>query len=364
MLQPRLSAGTGYSGLINRIYPRRLKRRICTLRFQTGLFSKQDVVFQGAALLVQCPKEQEGTGRKSRGTEGGVGGGGRRAGRGLGSGEARPRVGGAGCAGPARPGIRGSGCKARPGRRAQAAASGLWGRRCPRPAPGSSGPKAVPAVLRKPPHAEERPRGGSAPETREAAGTQRDLTQGGCWPCARGLFRSVRGLRGGRWEPRPRMRRPRLRAARSAEASSRARDWGRGLRGGLSRDAQRSDSPLRDFRSEVGRGELRGAEGHSRRPSRHFEGEDGTVWKRRVGGFPQPWSLGGGETSLRSFGDHCRRQTQRMGEPEEAGTEDNAQSILYSRCSSSIIEKIDIFNTYMYAYISSSTPTPRPAPMV
>lgn len=64
--------------------------------------------------------------------------------------------------------------------------------------------------------------------------------------------------------------------------------------------ARRSAPPLRDLKNEEGRGEAsRGGGTHSRWPSRHFAGEDGTVWKRRVGGFPQPRSLGGGATSLR-----------------------------------------------------------------
>lgn len=92
---------------------------------------------------------------------------------------------------------------------------------------GSSGPKVVWGDLREPPHTEERPRGGSAPGGREAARAQRGLVPGaGCPPGAHGLLRSARGLRGGRWEPRPRMRRPRPRAAGSWEATSRARGWG------------------------------------------------------------------------------------------------------------------------------------------
>lgn len=113
------------------------------------------------------------------------------------------------------------------------------------------------AVLESPPHAEATPRGDVAPEERAAAGRSQALRGAG----GGGPVRSARGLRGGRWEPRPRMRRPQPRAAGSGTRFRAREGLGRSARPGVSRERARRPSPRRGSRSEPARGRA-AAEGH------------------------------------------------------------------------------------------------------
>ncbi|XP_057605499.1 uncharacterized protein LOC130861011 [Hippopotamus amphibius kiboko] len=146
---------------------------------------------------------------------------GRHPGTGPGGGEA-PSGWGRICAGPARrPGSR---LGAR--RRAQAAAGGWWRPALSQASAGLFWPKVARAVPRRPPDAKES-RDAVLPLTREKPRAPSKASQAGGWgsPGSRGPVRSVPGLRGGCWEPRPRMRHSRPCAA---EAFSPARGWREG----------------------------------------------------------------------------------------------------------------------------------------
>lgn len=116
---------------------------------------------------------------------------------------------GPGVQAPPVPGCEARGATALPGRCGWL----VGGRRCPRPP--LFWPKAAPDVLRKPSNAEKSRKAGPPLRGEKPARTKQGLAggRGSRRVHTRGLVRSARGLRGGRWELWGRMRLSSPRAA-------------------------------------------------------------------------------------------------------------------------------------------------------